>query len=394
MTGVNHVRILLLVAVASPLLAFLPSSQDPATTDWPKAVDTACKSMSYGKRLAAARSVAGGGAAAVPAIRAFAQKNGPDALPLALVEAIADQTTVDAPVLDLLLEWAKNGSFYWRGQAMRGLALRAPKLPERRSEFEPLFAAHHDDPAWLMRCYARFGTMLLGAATVPGAPESDPRAQVKLTTLLLAQGKVPPLQPLFKALADERTFQGDPWGQRNAREAHLALKNWLGDAHPLPDGGSFADKESAIQSLLAAARRKSGQELVAPLPAVDPATPFVGGIELLSCKHGDVFVQWTADGVVRGGIDAAVSVALPAEVWASLSKERTEQTLPASLGVVVCDALRLRWSAPDVHVKIAPGSLPAATTNWLKHLAAAIEEAGQLPLAARLRSGLEQFAAP
>jgi len=392
-TGVKHLRILLLVAIASPLLAFLPGLQDPG--EWAKDVEKACTSQRYGLRLAAARKVAAGGAAAVPAIREFMQKNGPNAVTAALVEAIADQTTLEAVVLELLIGWAKNPDFYWRAQAMRGIAQRAPKLPGFAKELRAIFASYHDDPAWLMRTFARFGSMVLdGVAAVPGAPETDPRAVVKLATLLLAQGTVPPLQPLFEALADERAFLGDPWGQRNAQAAHQALKSWLGDAHPLPEGGSFADKQTAIDQLLAAASAKSGQQLRTPAPALDPPGPFAGGIEILSCKSGDLFVRWTEDGVVHAGLDAALSVRLPADAWARLSQQRAQQRLEGNLGVVICDAMRLSWVEPKVHVKVAPASLPAATANWLLDLSQALDIAGQPRLAAALSTGLKQFAAP
>jgi hypothetical protein len=391
-TGVKHLRILLLVAIASPLLAFWPG-QDPV--DWAKDVERACTSQRYGLRLAAARKLATGGPDAVPAIREFMQKNGPNAVPAALVEAIGDQMALEAVVLELLIEWAQNPDFYWRAQAMRGIAQRATKLPGFAKELRAIFARYHDDPAWLMRTHARFGSMVLdGAVTVPGSPETDPRAVVKLTTLLLAQGNVPPLQPLFEALADERTFLGDPWGQRCAQAAHQALKNWLGDAHPLPEGGSFADKQTAIEQLLAAASAKSGQQLHTPAPAVDPTSPFAGGIEILSCKSGDLFVRWTEDGVVHAGLDAVLSVRLPADVWARLSQQRAQQRLDGNLGVVICDAMRLSWTEPKVHVKVAPSSLPAATANWLLDLSQALDIAGQPRLAAALSTGLKQFAAP
>ena len=67
----NAVHVLVALAVASPLLALLPLGQDPAA-DWPKEVERACTSPRYGLRLAAARKVAKGGGAAVPAIVAWA----------------------------------------------------------------------------------------------------------------------------------------------------------------------------------------------------------------------------------------------------------------------------------------------------------------------------------
>ncbi|MCU0864397.1 MAG: hypothetical protein MUC36_11425 [Planctomycetes bacterium] len=390
----NAVRILLLIAVASPLLALWPRDQDPVSTDWPKEVERACTSPRYGLRLAAARKVAGGGAASIPAIRAFAEQRGNNALPAALVDAIADDTNLDAPVLQLLREWTELPDFYWRASAMRGLALRAPKVPKATAgELTDLFKMRRDDPSWLMRTHARFGMVLLGDETALTLPEDDPRAKARLSMLLLQQGRPAPLQPLLDALADERTFQGDPWGQRMAGDAHKALKTWLGDAHPLANGGSFPDVATGLRAVLDACRQKSGQELRLPTLRTDGDTVFVGGIELLSCQHGDQFVQWTADGQIHVGIDARVSVRIPAPRWEALSRERTTTGLRENLGVVICDSMRVRWQDPEVHVKIAPAALPPSATNWLKQLAAAIEEAGDPRLAATLRSGLEQFAA-
>ncbi len=386
-------RILLLVALASPLLALWPKTQDPTAIDWRKEVERACTSPRYGLRLAAARKVASGGGAAVPAIRAFAQEKGVEQVPAALVEAMADDSGLDAAVLELLREWSLLPGFYWRAAAMRGLAQRAPRVAAGRDALRQLFADHHDDAAWLMRTHARFGTILLGDERPLQLPAADPRGGVRLSMLLLALGKPAPLQPLLDALADERTFQGDPWGQRMAGDAHKALKGWLGDAHPLANGGSFPDVETGLRALLAACQTRSGQELAMPAVRRDTATAVVGGIELLSCQHGDQFVQWTADGTVWLGIDAARSVTVPASTWDTLSRERTALPLTQNLGVVICDSMRLRWQGPDVHVKIAPATLPLPVVNWLKHLAVALEEAGESRLAATLRAGLEQFAA-
>jgi hypothetical protein len=77
-----------------------------------------------------------------------------------------------------------------------------------------------------------------------------------------------------------------------------------------------------------------------------------------------------------------------------LSQQRAQQSLAGNLGVVVCDAMRLSWIEPKVHVKVAPSSLPAATANWLLDLSRALDIAGQPRLAAALSTGLKQFAAP
>lgn len=384
------IHILFWLAIGSPLLALIPSTQDPADTDWGKEVERACTAQRYGLRLAAAKKVAAAGAAAVPAVVAYAQKKGKNEVPATLVEAIAEQTTTDGPVHDLLLDWATDRDFYWRATALRGLAKRAPLWPERRGALRALFTAHHGDPAWLVRVHARLGSALLGENVLEQA-ESDPRAVGKLTALLLQQGQLPPLQPLFDALADDRTCLGDPWGQRRAKEAHQALKAWLGPDHPLPDGEAFADRPGAIAALLAAATKKSGQKLQMPTVLGDPAITFSGGFEILSCRSGDLFVQWTADGELRFGIDAATTVRLPAEAWAELSKERAALVFPSDLGVVVCDSMRLQWGPPAVHVKVAPNSLPDAPSKWFLRLAQTLAAADHPRLAEALRISQEQF---
>lgn len=388
-TRVNPVHVLFLLALGVPMLAFWPQGDD---TEWGKEVERAATSTRYGLRLAAARKVAAAGAPAVAAIRTWAQKNGRNALPATLVESIADQSTLEWTVVELLIEWAKDHDFYWRAQAMRGLALRAPKMPGVAKELREVIAPFRDDPAWLMRAHARLGLALLGDDAVVRLPEDDPRATVRLTTQLLANGQLPPLQPLFAALADQRTFLGTPWASAMAQQAHGALKAWLGDSHPLATGGSFHDNPGAVESLVAAASKKSGQQLVMPPVITDPAVAPAGGIELLSCKNGDLFLQWSDDGLVSSGIDARESVQLSSAAWTALTQERTALDLTANLGVIVCDSLRLCWTQPAVHVKVAPLSLPAATTNWLKHLAQALEEAGRPRLAETLRTGLSQFA--
>jgi hypothetical protein len=387
----NAVHVLVALAVASPLLALLPLGQDPAT-DWPKEVERACTSPRYGLRLAAARKVAKGGAGAVPAIVAWSDKNGRNALPQALVDAIADESTTEAPVLDLLTAWAADRDFYWRASALRGLTLRTGPAGYRRVEILKLCKAHADDPAWLMRTHARLGLALGGDDGALALPESDPRARARLPLLLLQQGKLPPLQPLLDALGDERTFQETPWGQQTANEAHKALKAWLGDDHPLAKGGAFADTAQGLAAMHAAVAKKSGQALTLPQVVRDRDVALAGGVELLSCKHGDQFVQWTDDGRVFLGVDAARELAVPAAAWDGVSKDRTALRLPDAMGVVVCDSIRLRWAAPKTHGKAAPASLPADATNWLKRLAQAIEDTGDAKAAAELRAGIEQFA--
>lgn len=387
---VKHLHLLFLLAVASPLLAFWPSAQDPTETDWDKEVDRACTASRYGLRLAASRKIAQAGAAAVPALRKLEAGQGRAAVPALLAESIADANTTDDAVVDLLVEWATDRDFYWRGQAMRGLAGRAADLPKHRPALERLFRDYADDDAWLTRVHARFGLAMLDDATALQRTENDPRATPRLIALLLAKGRQPPLQPLLDALGDERTFLGDPWGKRLGQDANRALRQWLGDDYP-GNGEGFDDKGDALAQLTEAARKKSGQDLRLPVVVNDPDLTFVGGFEILSCKTGDKFVRWTADGALHFGLDASTKVALDAAAWQKLSKDRAVLQLDETLGVVVCDSMRIQWQEPATHSKIAPHALPAAASDWLKHLADAIEESKASTLAEALRTGLAQF---
>jgi len=390
-TKVKPLHVLFLLALGSPLLALLPTTQDPAATDWPKEVERACTAQRYGLRLAAAKKVAAAGAAAVPAIAAYAQRVGRNEVPATLVEALADADTSDAAVVELLRDWATDREFYWRPGALRGLARRGPLLREGAPALRALFASLHGDPAWLVRAHARYGSALLGDGGAAAQAESDPRAVRKLAALLLQSGQLPPLQPLFDAFADDRTFLGDPWGQRTARDASLALRAWLGSELSMPAGETFAERRPGIEALLAAARTKSGQELRLPVPIADRGAAPAGGIEVLSCRNGDLFVTWTAGGELRLGLDGARTVRLPGPVWEGLSRDRAALELPANLGTVVCDSLRLRWAPPELHARVAPGSLPPAGTKWLSDLAKALQDADQPDAAGALRAAVEQF---
>ena len=388
---VNAVHLLLLAAVASPLLALL-STQDPASHDWSADLDKACRSNRLQFRIAASRKVAKAGAAAVPAVRAFEQKYGRAQVSQNLVEAWAEEAPVDAPTLQLLVDWANDRDFYWRASALRGIALRLTQAGDRRDELVRLCRSFHDDAAWLMRTHARLGSVLAGDDAAQTLPEDDPRARGRLAMLLLQTGKVPPLQPLLDALADDRSFLDVPWGKQFGELTHKTLKNWLGDDHPLAKGGEFADRATALQQLRDACARKSGQTLAVPAVRSNGAQIPTGWIELLSCKSGDLHLQWTATGEVFVGVDAARKVQVAAPMWDTLSKERTGLELPEALGDVICDSIRLCWLEPKLHCRAAPVTLPAAPANWLKQLAQALEEAGEPRVAATLRAGIEQFA--
>jgi hypothetical protein len=68
--------------------------------------------------------------------------------------------------------------------------------------------------------------------------------------------------------------------------------------------------------------------------------------------------------------------------------------LPPQNGVVICDKMRIQIRPDLPQSAVAPESLPTPAAEWLKQLAAAIEESGQTPLADALRQRLGQFVSP
>ncbi|HIE70466.1 MAG TPA: hypothetical protein EYP98_09955 [Planctomycetes bacterium] len=397
--------LLLFAVVAAPVLAFWPDGeQDP--DQWQKHVKNACEARRYGTRLAAARRVATAGAAAVPAIKAYSHKKGRNAVPISLVDLIANSKTTSPETVVLLQAWAEDLDFYWRSSALRGLALRAQDGSKATAgdnvataKQTLLFDKYRDDPAWKMRTNARLGLAIInaegtGADKVFALAEADPRARVRRT---------PPLQPLIDALADQRTFLGIPWGARLGLESSKALNVWLGADFPELVGGDYG---KSIAAILAAAKRKSGQELTEPKAkvdqesvnqesvnqeSVDQGSVVIGGFAIASCKYGDQFVQWQADGTLKFGIDGARTAKLPTGQWQELLQQRTVLALEKNVGVVVCDKMQVVLVDPKTRIDVAPGSLPSAASEWLKRLALTLEEANETELSANLRRGFSQF---
>ena len=386
-----------LVALLTCLTA-TTAAQDataPNSEDWQKHVERACTHARDGLRLSASKKVAAGGDAAMPAVRAWTDKLGLNSLPVALVEAIADAGGNGEAVLGLLQQWALDRDFYWRAQALRGLALRAHNEAALRAKFAPVFAEFVEDPAWLMRTFARWladdPTRDFDVETAPGqivrTVESDPRARTRLAAL---RGNS---RELFTALSDRRTFLGDPWGKRRAAEALTALTALLGTDCGYRIDATDQEHAPARLRLADAIAAKDGGSTPATVTQADPNLTFLGGIEILSCKNGDLFLRWSADGLVQGGPspDCSHSRQIAPAHWTKLLRTATALELPQENGVVICDKLRLQLRTDRPQAAVAPSALPQPAADWLKQLAAAIEESGDPSLAGALRQRLEQF---
>lgn len=354
-------------------------------TDWADAVAKACEHKRYGMRRAVAGKIAAAGDAAVPAVRAYAKDKGADALPLLLVDAIAQADTQGEAVVALLEEWARDREFYWRAQALGGLARR--KLEQLR----PLYLEAVRDPSHLFRIEGAHGLHLLDPkrdqAVVDGLIEDDPdpRVRLRLAGLLTENGDRRFAGVLVAALGLSADFLGDPWGQREAERAARIIGPLVGDGL----------LEIPARDDLRAKLRALGFDLREPaFTAID--RPFAGGLAIRSCRNGDFFLRWTTEGELLPGLLPTRLAQPAAEQWTELA-ESLHQLTPAENAIhgrIVCDYLELVCGQPPRRLKCAPGALPSELQTWLPDLAAALAATPIPELADELSGRLAQFATP
>jgi hypothetical protein len=278
-----------------------------------------------------------------------------------VVDALAT-ADADGPALrTLLAQWADEPAFYWRSLALRGLVERRDESSHAR------FVRATEDPSHLMRIQGGRGLWSLGRdadreRVLALLEDPDPRVPVPIAAHLLEQGDERGVALLEQALTWRDEFLGDAWGLREAQAARKALAK------------AFPDRE---------------------LPKLEPAEAergaggWVGGLELRSCRHGDLFLRWTDAGQVAAGLRDGARVQLDAEDARLLLQGLTR--LPgkpiATHGNVVCDFLQA--SGPGIRQKAAPGALPTELTDWLAELADALWQAPELQAA--LQQRLPQF---
>jgi len=366
--------------------------QDAAEGEWAKAVDQACTARRYGLRLAASRKVAAGGDEAVPALRTWAKANGRNAIPAAVVNAIADADTSGDAVRALLEEWAATQEFYWRAQALRGLANRARPADRER------FVAATQDPSFLFRLSGAMGLIALDREAHADRlhrmvhTDEDPRLRVKLAADLLAAGDTTGVPTLLGAVLENRTFLGDPWGDRVAGEAIEAMDAWLGTDTRI-DLAKAEERRNALTRFVEGARAKGVDGLEAAdfaPPAESPA--LVGGMEVRSCRYGDLFVGWDEKGRLFTGLEHHEGPDLGPHGWSDLRAFLAQERALATYGNVVCDFLRLRDDRAGLHIKCAPEALPGDLTAGVQRIASVLGETGSTELAEALLLRVRQFA--
>lgn len=361
--------------------------------DWPAKVKIAIESPRYAVQRAASNEVARAGDAAVPAIRAYAEAKGKDAIPLLLVDALA-QTDADGEALRALLRgWASDPAFFWRAQALTGLARR------KSADDDALFAQALHDPAHLFRVAGAKGVFARAVADGKAwdaaraiLQDQDPRARVAFALHVWGETRDRAALPtLVAAIADDRAFLDDEWGRRLAVQsvgalARVAATNFGYQATQSLAGNSAAIDKFAKWAELDPPPRHERDEVIDH-----------GGVEVRSCRHGDLFLRWT-DAEVHFDLDRGRKVTLPVEVHRDLMRRltaalATNDEARRVVGEVVCDYVQITVRQPARVWKVAPGALPVEVHGFLSALADAVAAAGHQGVADDLRLRLAQFAA-
>jgi len=367
------------------------AAQDAATqTDWGAKVKAAIENPRYAVQRAASNEIARAGDAAVEAVRAYAQAHGADALPMLLVDAIAQARSGGAATTELLRGWASDRDFNWRAQALTGLALR------ESAEDADLFAAALRDPSHLFRVAGAKGLFGLAKDKSRGWDEAravladaDPRARVMFALHLWDRRELSARAVLVEAAADDRAFLDDAFGRRFAVQAVRALASAAQTDFGWQATAALADNREAI------ARMAKWAEV--PMPELrerDPATD-LGGVEFRSCRHGDLFVCWTEDELVFD-LDRGRRVALDegareklAAVGAAAAKAHAQ---PRELfGRVVCDYVQVTLREPARVWKVAPKAVPEELRHVLEVLTDILRARGAEALVREVEARLPQF---
>lgn len=382
--------------LATAVAAFsLPGrTQEPTPTDWHEVVRDAAEHPRFALRRAAAGKLAKAGDEAVPAIRAYQESAGRNALPLVVVDAIAGSGVAGTATEALLEAWAKDESFYWRSQALGGLAQRAVE------RVLPVFRRAVDDPSHLYRIEGARGLLAVGDGAADDLrvsallADADPRTRLRVALMLLEAGKPTGIGEIVAAVdGASRRFLDDAWGAREALFALQELRRLTGH-----DWTAALDEDPAAQQKARDAVHAWAREQLPswePTERAGPSLDAVGGVEVRSCRNGDLFLRWAANGEAIVGLDPVRSARMDDVALAALMADLADITGVATHGTVVCDYLRLYvparpgQKAEDVHHKAAPSALPPAVHEWLKALAGALDETH----GARLTQRLGQFAA-
>jgi hypothetical protein len=278
--------------------------------------------------------------------------------------------------------------FPWRPAVLRGLAASAQ--PEDAASF--LLAL--DDPLAAARRYAIDGLDALDQRDAIDAVrlrllDEDGGVRAKAGLLLDRWGEPGALATTLEELSRADRFFDLENGARARRETAQLLAARIGDLHgydprELPDAGP---NPRALEALRAQLRERAGDAWPTELPAFVRASATVAegplGLELRSCRAGELRLALTADDVLLVGEGNPARVELPEGTVAALVIEFSD--MPERLGDDVfgrpgCDMERFRFTWPgatgpsDVHVLKDPEPAPDLRPEALNEFARALLE--------------------
>ncbi len=388
-----------------PVLAQEP---DAAKAEIEKLIETARGGTPPVRPQAAEKLVALG----EPAAKALRERAGKTPRELArlgseLVEVLA--RFGDPELRAKAWEALADPDFPWRPAAARSLARDAEASERER------FAGLLDDPIPAVRVAAitalehadaRASIELVRARLVD---ESD-RVRREAARVLDAWGEHQALYWLVEELRRDDVFFRNPTGRLARVEAARLLDSRLGGLEGYWPEKDPADAENAaaIERLHARCRELAGGELP-ELPAVARAGERlegdVIGLEIRSCRRGELFLRWNASDRLLLGTGNPVAIDLPeGTTKALLDRARAvaaELGEARAFGVAGCDVEQLHWLAEDgakvrtIVVSKGPDPVENLRPDVLGELYRALESSIPEPgLRERLREALAAVGGP
>jgi len=324
-------------------------------------------------RIQASRRVIRYGAAAVAAVRAFIAEHGKQELSGELVEAIG--RIHDKSGKELLRELFGDPLFFWRAQALRGLAF-APTAEDRE-----LFPKSMSEASWLVRRAALSGSAKANDANtrielLTGLCDKDLRVQVSAAGLLLERSEYDGLVLLLVCLDMQDSFFGDDFGARLRNDAFRYLRRAAKNDFDYRARAKYADRSKGVERFLAWAK----PHLTTALQRVPEFVErkYVLGFERRSCQLGDVYLRIDERGRLWRGLFSPERAELAPEVLAELRRLSREvpPTLAKVHGRLRCEVERFAGLGKDskFSIRCARGSIPkqlaALSAAWHKVFAA------------------------
>jgi hypothetical protein len=408
-----------LLALGGAPLSALPKVQEPAPSGTPAPTADraqlerwldAARNGSPVVRPQAAERLRRAGAPAAELLRPLAGET-----PAELAALGADLVEVlgrfgDPELRGRLWTAVAEPDFPWRPAAVRSL-VHEPEAGE-----EPRFLTLAADPLAAVRValvtvLPGDGSGNPGDALSPLLHDEDDRVRRAAAAELARRGATHPLLWLLEDLGrTDRWFEIDTGRRARFDAARLwrGLGRDLGSYDPAREPGEPGN-QSALFELRAAVTREFQREPPA-LPdfarAGGDAPPGVIGLELRSCRRGELYLQWGPADVLFVGQGRPREVAL-----APGTVERLSQTATSSLaalgeqrvfGQPGCDAEVTRLDLDGAELQTlsllkgaqpVPGLRPAPLEELVAQLLASVP-AAESELAQRLRDGLEAVGGP